>query len=94
MRLLSTKQTLLFAKGGNGGEHVTVTPKPGIQEVPDWIRETGTFELALSKGVIVDLDNLGAQRPAPEAVSVTAAPVEDKLPGLGGSKIGGKARAA
>ncbi len=94
MRLLCTKQTLRFVPAG-GGEGVTVSPKPGIQEVPDWLRDTDTFKAAAPAGVIVDLDNLGASKPAAEVVAPAIAPVpaEDKLPGLTG-KVGGKARAA
>ena len=77
MRLLSTKQTLLFARNNGdlrqqgGGDNVTVSPKPGIQEVPDWLRETTTFEEAAKAGVIVDLDNLGR---APVAAPVVEQP--------------------
>ena len=76
MRLLSTKQTLLFARNNGdlrqgGGDNVTVSPKPGIQEVPDWLRETTTFEEAAKAGVIVDLDNLGR---APVATPVVEQP--------------------
>ena len=94
MRLLCTKQTLRFVPAG-GGEGVTVSPKSGIQEVPDWLRDTDTFKVAAPAGVIVDLDNLRAPTPAAEVAepAVVATPAEDKLPGLTG-KVGGKAKAA
>ena len=53
MQILSHKQKLFFI---NGGDQFNLEPKNTIQEAPDWIRETGTFQHALSARLVVELN--------------------------------------
>jgi hypothetical protein len=41
---------------GANEDAVTITPKPEIQTVPDWVRETNTFKAAAAAGKIVELN--------------------------------------
>ena len=53
MQILSHKQKFCFI---NGGDQFNLEPKNTIQEAPDWIRETGTFQHALSARLVVELN--------------------------------------
>jgi hypothetical protein len=39
----------------DGHETLTVTPGPEPLQVPDWVRETGTFKLAVQDGSITEI---------------------------------------
>lgn len=65
MNVLCNKQKLSFPEsrfneetGRNeytGDGTVTVTPKPNIQTIPDWVRDTNTFKEAVKAGRIFEL---------------------------------------
>jgi hypothetical protein len=80
MQILAHKQTLAFTNHGKwnnkkkvyeggGGHTVTIKPKPGIQEAPDWIRGTDTFKQAEAAGIIFEIQT----KKVPEAVAVAQA---------------------
>jgi hypothetical protein len=71
MQVLCSKHKLTFAvtsfnkKTGRNeysakkDDTVTVSPKPEIQTLPDWVRDTNTFQEALKAGRIFEINVLG-----------------------------------
>jgi len=50
----------------NGHDTLTVNPGSGPQQVPDWVRETGTFKLAEQDGSITEV----GPKPEPQGIYV------------------------
>ena len=57
-----------------GGDTVSVSPKPTPQTIPDWVRDTNTFKMAVSAGQIFEINVvtqpqviLAPEPPAPQA---------------------------
>lgn len=75
MEVLCTKHKLSFpvvhwnektGRNEYGGESVSVSPKPTIQTVPDWIRDTETFKQSVVAGHVFEVNVV---RPAVEPQS-------------------------
>jgi hypothetical protein len=56
-----------YPSGGKDGGTFTILPKPGIQEVPDWVRDTAAFKLAASYGIVTEVVMAPAQAAAEAA---------------------------
>lgn len=67
MKVFCTRRQLSFINHGKWndetkkyeGGHATsveINPQPGVQEVPDWIRNTDTFAHAKKAGLIVEVE--------------------------------------
>ena len=40
----------------NGSQVKSVAPGPGLQEVPDWVRDTNTFKLGVANETIIEIE--------------------------------------
>ena len=79
MQVLCNRQQLTFAPAHwnaktemneyEGGGEVSISPKPTIQTVPDWVRETNTFKQAVAAGRIFEVNVVN-----PTQVSAPAEP--------------------
>lgn len=97
MMVFSHKQTLSFAQhgpwnaaamryeGDTSSSPFVLTPKPGLQEAPDWIRNTETFERAERAGYIVVVKRESPEPEVkPEPTKIEEAMIQDHgLVGVG-----------
>ena len=51
----------------NGTDTTTVSPGPGLQEVPDWVRDTNTFKLGIANRSIMEIEVKSASPALPPA---------------------------
>ena len=65
------RRTKCFSQGQ---QTITLSPAPGVQTVPDWVRETATFRLGCQDQSIQEVE----VKPAPGPVE--AAPVQAARP--------------
>lgn len=72
MQILNHRQQLLFSNP-QGGDHLNVAPKPGIQTVPDWVRDTPTWMAAVKAGIVVELTVVPAPALEPVVEEVSEA---------------------
>jgi hypothetical protein len=87
------RRTKCFSEGQ---QTLTLSPLPGVQTVPDWVRNTGTFQLGCLDQSIQEVEVKSAPAPA-EAAPVQAArpaqpPMQAEAPAAPQPQFHGKNR--
>ena len=70
MEIILTR-TKCFIGGGNT---LTVSPRAGAQTVPDWVRDTPTFQTGAKDGSVMEVKIVSASAPAPLTETPDAEP--------------------